>query len=149
MSQKILVSLPDKSVPARRVSFKVAHNLFVSFRYAWAGLQYAFTTQRNFRLHVCIGTLALSLGLGLHLAPVELAIIALTVGVVLAMELLNTALEAVVDLTVGRSYHDLAKVAKDCAAGGVMMTAMVAVLVAGLLILPPLVYLLQTDLFFG
>jgi diacylglycerol kinase (ATP) len=54
------------------------------------------------------------------------------------MELLNTALEAVVDLTVSQTYHELAKIAKDCAAASVLISALVAVIVAGLLLLPPL-----------
>jgi len=53
------------------------------------------------------------------------------------MELLNTAIESVVDLTVKQSYHELAKIAKDCAAGAVLVSAMAAVLVVGPLA-PPL-----------
>jgi diacylglycerol kinase (ATP) len=54
------------------------------------------------------------------------------------MELLNTALESVVDLTVKQNYHELAKIAKDCAAAAVLISALVAVGVAGSLILPKL-----------
>lgn len=128
--------------PNRALAFKVAHNLAASFKYAWAGLRYAFYTQRNFRIHVVVGSLALSLGVALHLPAVELAVIGLTVGAVLAMELLNTALEAVVDLTVQQTYHDLAKIAKDCAAGAVLLFAFIALFVAGCLLLPPLLALL-------
>lgn len=58
----------------------------------------------------------------------------------MGLELLNTALEAVVDLTVGKEYHDLARIAKDCAAGAVLLSAIAAVGVAMTLIVPPLVY---------
>lgn len=122
----------------RALSFKVAPNLLVSFKYAWAGFSYAFYTQRNFRIHLMIGVLALSLGAFLHLSSVKMAVITLMIGVVLAMELLNTAVEAVVDLTVQRTYHELAKIAKDCAAGAVFIVSLVALLVAGFLLLPPL-----------
>jgi diacylglycerol kinase (ATP) len=122
----------------RELSWRVASNLFVSFRYAWAGLRYAFRTQRNFRIHLLVGTLALVLGIYLQLTAVEMAIIGLTTGAVLTMELLNTAIESVVDLTVKQSYHDLAKIAKDCAAGAVLTSALAAVIVAGSLLLPPL-----------
>ena len=121
-----------------RESYKVAHNLLTSFQYAGAGLRYALVTQRNFRIHLVIGTLALSIGVWLALPPVELAVIGLTSGLVLTMELLNTALEAVVDLTVRQTYHELAKIAKDCAAGAVLISALAAVIVAGLLLLPSL-----------
>lgn len=132
--------------PSRVLSFKIADNLLASFKYAWAGLSYALVTQRNFRIHLLIGALALSLGFSLHLNTVEMAIIGLTSGVVLTLELLNTAIEAVVDLTVQQTYHDLAKIAKDCAAGAVLISAIAALLVAGCLLLPPLWTLLSATL---
>jgi diacylglycerol kinase (ATP) len=127
-----------KSSFNRHLAWQVAPNLLISFRYAWAGVRYAFVTQRNFRIHTVLGGVAISLGLMLHLVPVELAILALTSALVMVLELLNTALESVVDLAVGQSYHELAKVAKDCAAGAVLISAIAAVLVASFLILPSL-----------
>jgi diacylglycerol kinase (ATP) len=122
----------------RDLSWKTASSLWVSFRYAWAGVSYAFRSQRNFRIHVCIGVLAIGLGIILQLQPPEISVIGLTIGAVLAMELLNTAIESVVDLSVQQTYHELAKIAKDCAAAAVMISAIAAVLVAGFLLLPPL-----------
>lgn len=122
----------------RELSWRVASNLFVSFKYAWAGISYAFQSQRNFRIHVAVCALAIGLSLFLHLQAVEIAVIGLTSGLVLALELLNTALESLVDLTVKQTYHDLAKIAKDCAAGAVLVSALVAVLVAGILLVPPI-----------
>jgi diacylglycerol kinase (ATP) len=126
----------------REFSWKVASNLFVSFKYAWAGISYSFQTQRNFRIHVSVCALAIALSVFLHLQGVEIAVIGVTSGLVLALELLNTAIESLVDLTVKQTYHDLAKIAKDCAAGAVLVSALVAVLVAGTLLLPPLVKLI-------
>ncbi|NET08828.1 MAG: diacylglycerol kinase family protein [Symploca sp. SIO2B6] len=122
----------------RTLSLKVASNLLVSFKYAWQGVAYAFQTQRNFRIHVCVGSLAIALAFSFHLAPVEVAVLGLTIGAVLAMELINTALESVVDLTVKQTYHELAKIAKDCAAAAVLISALVSLLVAGLLLAPPI-----------
>lgn len=150
MSQEVSTSTPsraEKVIPIKReLSWQVASNLFVSFKYAWAGIGYAFKTQRNFRIHVSIGTLAICLGVFLHLSPIEIAVIVLTSGLVLVMELLNTAIESVVDLTVKQAYHELAKIAKDCAAGAVLISAIAAVLVAGALLLPPLFKLIQSTL---
>lgn len=138
---------PVRSVkPNRELAWQIAPNLLLSFKYAWSGLSYAFQTQRNFRIHLIIGTLALSLGVFLHLKLVEIAVIVLTSALVLALELLNTAIESVVDLTVKHTYHELAKIAKDCAAGAVLIAALAAMLVAGSLLLPPLVALIQTAL---
>lgn len=129
--------------PKRELSWQVASNLLISFKYAWSGISYNFQTQRNFRIHVFIGILAIGLSIFLKLKLVEIAVISITIGLVLAMELLNTAIESVVDLTVKQSYHELAKIAKDCAAGAVLVSALVAVLVAGALLLPPLFVRIQ------
>ena len=127
----------------RELSWQVASSLAISFKFAWAGLNYAFETQRNFRIHTVIGTLAIVLSIFLHLKPVEISVIGLTIGLVLALELLNTAIESVVDLTVQQTYHDLARIAKDCAAGAVLVSAMVSALVAVTLLFPPLLALVQ------
>lgn len=130
----------------RGYSWHVASNLFVSFKYAWAGITYAFSTQRNFKIHVCVGITVLSLAVFLGLPPVEVAVLALTVGAVMTLELVNTALESVVDLTVQQTYHELAKIAKDCAAGAVLIAAIVSVVVAASLLLPPMWLLIQAQL---
>ncbi|MEB3179983.1 MAG: diacylglycerol kinase family protein [Nostocaceae cyanobacterium] len=154
MSQEISPSKPSRletiatttTTAKRELSWHVAHNLFISFKYAWCGISYAFQTQRNFRIHVAVGALAISLSVFLHLSTVEISVIGITSGLVMALELLNTAIEAVVDLTVKQTYHELAKIAKDCAAAAVLISALVAVLIAGILLLPPLLALIQTAL---
>jgi diacylglycerol kinase (ATP) len=137
-------SLPTLVSKEREFSWQIASNLFVSFKYAWAGISYSFQTQRNFRIHVAVCAFAIGLSLFLHLQPVEISIIAITSGLVLTLELVNTALESLVDLTVKQTYHDLAKVAKDCAAGAVLVSAWVSLLVAATLLLPPLIALIMT-----
>ena len=123
----------------RNASFQIATNLLLSFKYAGQGVGYAFRTQRNFRIHLFLGAIALSLSIFFQLSAVSLAIISLTVALVLVLELLNTALEAVVDLTVGREFHQLAKIAKDCAAGSVLIAAIAAVVIAAVLLLPAII----------
>lgn len=136
---KDLVSNPNSQKRILRdLAWQVAPNLFLSFKYAWAGVRYAFATQRNFRVHTIIGTLAISLGLFLKVSAVEMALVTLTCAIVMVLELLNTAIESVVDLTVKQNYHELAKIAKDCAAGAVLISAIAAVLVAVWILLPPL-----------
>ena len=149
MSQEVSPSKPPNRPQKvasieRKLSWQVASNLLVSFKYAWAGVSYAFQTQRNFRVHVGVGILAVGLGMFFHLKPVEMAVIGLTSGLVLVMELLNTAIESVVDLTVEQNYHELAKIAKDCAAGAVLVSALAALLVAGMLLLPRMLELIQS-----
>ena len=108
-----------------------------SFRYAFAGLWWALTTQRNMRIHVALGAAAFVLGLLLRLSTVELALVALTTTVVLAAEMLNTVVEAAVDLA-SPAHHPLAKVAKDVSAGAVLATSLGASAVGLLVYLPHL-----------
>ncbi len=63
---------------------------------------------------------------------------ALTATSVLVVELLNTSIESVVDLAIGKRFHPLAKIAKDCAAGAVLVASISSLLIAVLLLLPPL-----------
>ena len=119
-------------------AWKVAGDLPTSFRYAAQGLAYGFASQRNFRIHVITGALVFLLGLWLRLSLDRLAVLVLTVAAVLVLELLNTATEAVVDLAIGRRYHPLARIAKDCAAAAVLVAALSSMMIAVLLLLPPL-----------
>ena len=126
---------------ARRLrvgAWQVARDLPASFRYAAQGLVYAFASQRNFRIHVVTGVVVFALGLWLQLSVDRLAVLVLTVAAVLVLELLNTATEAVVDLSVGRRFHPLARIAKDCAAAAVLVAALSSLMIALLLLLPPL-----------
>ena len=124
--------------PRRLGAWRVAGDLPTSFRYAAKGLSYSFSSQRNFRIHVVMGAVVFALGLWLGLSLERLAVLVLTVAAVLVLELLNTATEAVVDLAIGRQFHPLAKVAKDCAAAAVLVAALSSMLIAMLLLLPAL-----------
>jgi diacylglycerol kinase (ATP) len=126
----------------------VAHSLRSSFLYAGQGIVYGLRTQRNFRIHVLATIAVITAGIALQLPAVNIAVLGLTCGAVMALELINTALEAVVDLTVKQSYHELAKIAKDCAAGAVFVASLTAILVGICLIAPPLFIVVQPYLAF-
>ncbi len=103
-----------------------AHNLLRSFGYALAGLGWLVRTQRNARIHLVIALVAVALGAWLELSGPEWAVLLLTIGLVLAAEAFNTALEAAVDLA-SPEWHALARIAKDVSAGGVLVLALAAV----------------------
>ncbi|KZR73579.1 diacylglycerol kinase family protein [Prochlorococcus marinus] len=128
---------------ARRGAWRIAADLPSSFRYAAQGLAYGIVSQRNFRIHVVIGAVVFGLGLWLQLNLNDLAVLVLTVAAVLVLELLNTSIEAVVDLAIGRRFHPLARIAKDTAAAAVMVAAISSLLIALLLLLPPLLIRLR------
>lgn len=105
-----------------------------NFLYATSGISYAWRTERNFRLEVGISgvVIGLALLLGVNLVPVLLCC-----GLVMSLELVNTALEAIVDL-VSPTYHPLAKIAKDAAAGAVLLSSLVSLAIGVYLFVPVL-----------
>jgi diacylglycerol kinase (ATP) len=121
----------------RRSSF------LASFGYAFSGMWYILRTQRNARVHIAITLVVVAVGLWLGLSATEWAIIALTIGLVLAAEAFNTVAEVTVDL-VTTEYRPLAKIAKDVAAGAVLLMAITAVVVGLLILGPPLLKKLAT-----
>jgi diacylglycerol kinase len=106
-----------------------------SFAYAWNGLWHAIRTQRNARIHAFLGTLAIIVGVVLHISPVEFAMVFVAITGVFISEMFNTVAEACVDLAT-QEYHPLARIAKDVAAGAVLLNAMLSVVI-GLLIFGP------------
>jgi diacylglycerol kinase len=108
---------------------------FRSFVFAWSGLVYAVRTQRNARVHALLGTLAILLGIVLRISPVEFAMIFVAITLVFIAEMFNTVAEACVDL-ITDEYHPLAKIAKDVAAGAVLLNAMLSVVI-GLFVFVP------------
>lgn len=111
-----------------------------SFRYAFSGLWYALRTQRNVRVHVLIGTLAVLLGIILRISAVEFAMIFVAITSVFIAEMFNTVIELCIDLA-SPDYHPLAKVAKDVAAGAVLLSALLAVVI-GLFVFGPRLWVL-------
>ncbi|MGB9813264.1 MAG: diacylglycerol kinase family protein [Thermovenabulum sp.] len=108
---------------------KKSRNLFESFLYAISGLIYAFKTQRNIRIHFFIAIVVLIFSRYLNLTNFELLSVILSITLVITAEMINTAIEATIDL-ITRDYHPLARIAKNVAAGAVLITAINAVIVA-------------------
>lgn len=113
-----------------------------AFACARNGVVHAWRTQRNMRIHTVVALLAVVLGLLLRIDAASWCAVVVCIAVVFAAECFNTAIEAVVDLTTD-DYHDLARVAKDCAAGAVYVCAIGAVIVGCIVFLPPLMALLS------
>lgn len=99
---------------------------------ALSGIAHAWRTQRNLRIQLACGVVAIAVFAALHVPMVALAAIVLAIALVLALEVLNTAMEALVDL-VSPQVHPLAKAAKDAAAGAVLIAALGSLVVGALL----------------
>ena len=120
-------------------------SLIWSFNYAIEGVAYALRTQRNMRLHVASALLALLAALILDVGRFELIAIIFAISLVFVAELINTAVEATVDLAT-ETYDPVAKIAKDVSAGAVLVAATNAVIIAYLVLFDPLRLALQYGL---
>ena len=101
----------------------------ISFSHAFAGLVWALRTQPNFRVHLVLSAIAVSLSVYFHITNTEWAIIVFTIVWGLTAELINTAIESMTDL-ITKEWREEAKIAKDVAAGMMLTTAIGAVVVA-------------------
>ncbi len=124
--------LPDGYLPGRWVSFKAA----------LSGVAYTLRTQPNARIELLAIPVVVAAGLWLHIRPVEWAVLGLTSALILALEAVNTAVEAVVDL-VSPDLHPLAKHAKDAAAGAMVFAVVGSLIVAAFIFGPLLLSLLR------
>ncbi|WNS82390.1 diacylglycerol kinase family protein [Domibacillus sp. DTU_2020_1001157_1_SI_ALB_TIR_016] len=110
--------------------------LFSSFRFAGNGLKLALS-EPNMRVHIAAGILISAAGFIFELTRTEWCVMLLTIAGVMSLEMVNTAIEKTVDL-VTEEYRPLAKMAKDLAAGAVLLFAIAAVIIGCLLFIPKL-----------
>ena len=103
-----------------------------SFKYAAEGILHCFRTQRHMQFHFIMLVLVLASGLLLGLDTRDMLILLFCISLVIATEMVNTAVETVVDM-ITQTYHPLAKLAKDVAAGAVLIASANAA-IAGVLI---------------
>ncbi|HEY3374833.1 MAG TPA: diacylglycerol kinase [Candidatus Aquicultor sp.] len=108
---------------------KKSRSLLQSFNYAIDGLVYVLRTQRNMRIHFLAAALALGLALFLHLQTWAVVALIFAAALVMVAELINTAIEATIDL-VTNEYDPIAEIAKDVAAGAVLLASINALIVA-------------------
>lgn len=109
--------------------------LLKSFVYAFKGIGYALKTQGNMKIHLGISLLAIFLSFYWQIKTLEWLIILVMIGLVCSMEMLNTALEALADALMPETNR-LVGIAKDVAAGAVLWTALISVVVGIIIFLP-------------
>ena len=104
------------------------HKVVESFNAAIEGFFYVLRSERNMRVHFLAALFVVLLGIYLGFSIVEISILCITISLVLLAEMINTAVEILVDL-VKSELHPIARVIKDIAAGGVLVTAINACIV--------------------
>jgi diacylglycerol kinase (ATP) len=110
------------------VTTRRSQSLFQSFNFAAEGIIHAVRTQRNLWIHFAVAVAVLVAAIGFGATKLELAVLLLAITFVLVAELVNTAVEAVVDVA-STSFDPIAKIAKDIAAGAVLIAALNAIAV--------------------
>src|SRR5215472_8773981 len=125
----------DLKAPQEQLPQSELAKFIAGFRYAFHGLWYAIRTQRNARVHLSIAILAIIFGIVLHISAVEFAMVFVAITGVFIAEMFNTVFELCIDMA-SPEYHPLAKIAKDVAAGAVLLSAMLSVVI-GLFVFGP------------
>lgn len=116
---------------------------FTSFRYAFRGLKYVLSSERNARLHLLMAILALVASIVLQISLQEWLFVIISIALVFFAEITNTAIEKTLDL-ISQEHNQLVKLIKDMTAAGVLVTAVGSIIVAIIVFLPRIWQLIQT-----
>ena len=127
----------------RNQSFIVSKNIFLSVKYALNGILYCFKSTRNFRIQCFLGLSVFLLTCIFNLRLYEYLILTTTVLSVLILELLNTAIESLVDVIVENKFSNLARISKDCSAAAVLLASLNSIFVACYIFIPKIKILIQ------
>ena len=103
-----------------------------AFGHAFRGIRRTAARERNFRIQIIVAALAVAACIIFRVDSWHFLAVVISIFFVLAMELVNTAVEAVVDLICQNKPHPMAKIAKDAAAGAVLMASFMAAIVGAL-----------------
>jgi diacylglycerol kinase len=111
------------------------HSLAKSFGFAFDGIKAEFKKGRNFRIQIGAAAIAIILGFVLNISSYEWLDLTIVIASVLILELINTAIEQIVDL-VSPEIHEKAKIAKDVSAAAVLVASIAACVIGAFLFLP-------------
>lgn len=114
------------------------HPTSKSFEYAFQGIRTAFKNEPNLKIHTFFALLAIFAAIVLRISTIEWLLLTFTIFYVITLELLNTVLEALVNL-VSPEFHPFAKIAKDVSAACVLMAALLSVIVGLVLFTPKII----------
>jgi diacylglycerol kinase (ATP) len=134
----IMMTAPRRQSAADRATAIPSSGFVRSFSFAGQGVWHVVRTQRNMRVHLLAAAAAVAAGLVLRISAVDWACVLAAIGLVLTAEALNTVIEALVDLYTDE-FHPLAKIAKDTAAGAVLIASAAALGVGLAVFLPRLI----------
>ena len=111
------------------------HSLLNAFQYAFAGIGHFLLNDRNGNIHILIAVMVTTAGWFFGISLQEWCIVLLCIGLVISLEMANHALEKICD-AVHEGPHPLIRIAKDVAAGAVLWSALISVVIGMLIFLP-------------
>ncbi len=111
-----------------------------SFKYSIDGLKYAYKNEQSLLIHFIATVLGIILGFAFKISHMEWAVLCIALGVVLASELINTAIEATIDL-ITLEYNPLAKIAKDCGSAATFVFSMITAVIGIIIFVPKIMHL--------
>ncbi len=114
---------------------KQKKNLLYSFYYAGRGIISALKEERNLKIHIAIIIVVILAGIYFHISKAEWIICIILFGLVISLELVNTAIETTVDIAMPEK-NEKAKIAKDVSAGAVLVAAIVSVIIGLMIFIP-------------
>ncbi|PTL40544.1 diacylglycerol kinase family protein [Alkalicoccus saliphilus] len=112
-----------------------------SFYYASQGIAYTWKNEQNFRIHTSAAVVVFVAAQLLNVSAAEQALLAVSIGAVLCLELLNTSIEHITDLII-QTFDERAKIIKDTAAGAVLVFSATAAVVGMIIFIPRIVHIL-------
>lgn len=112
--------------------------LIKSFEYAFNGIKETIKSESNMKIHILIMFLVIVAGIILRIEKIEWIICIILFGLVIASEIFNTALENIVDL-VTEEQNEKARMAKDAAAGSVLVIAIVSIIIGCIIFIPKII----------
>lgn len=124
---------------------KFLKRLYISFGYGFNGIFHVLKKEEHLKIHVVISLLVIIAGFCFKISPMEWMIIVLCIGLVISAELMNTAIERLSDI-VNPNHNPNIGLVKDIAAGAVIITAIISVIIGMLIFLPKIIDLLTLNM---
>lgn len=122
--------------------YKGITHFIYSTKYSFEGIIYGYKNEMSLQLHGILSILAIILGIVFKISLSEWGILLIALGAILSIELLNTAIEAVVDM-VTLEFNPLAKIAKDCGSGATYVATIIAIIISGVIFIPKVIELIK------
>lgn len=128
-------------ISRNKSKYKGIKRFYYSTKYAIDGLIYAYRHEHSLWLHGILSVVATIMGFAFDISLTQWSIILITLAVILAFELVNTAMEACVDMFT-LEYNELARIAKDCCSGATFVMSLTGAVISAVIFGPKILALL-------